>query len=52
MVWIFNHILKRLELIRDSTTQIFPQNQFAAPAAHIQAFISGVIATCLPDWAR
>jgi hypothetical protein len=38
--------------IWDSNTKIFPPNQFAAPAAHIQAFTSGVIATQLPDQAR
>ena len=34
--------------IWDSNTDIFPPNQFAAPVTHIQAFISGVIATQLP----
>jgi hypothetical protein len=49
---IFNHILDRLLLIRDSNTEIFSPNQFAPPAAHIQAFVNGVIATCLPDHNR
>jgi hypothetical protein len=52
LAWIFDHILKQLELICDSNTQIFPPKQFAAPAAHFQAFVSGVIATCLSDQAR
>ena len=43
--WIFDHIFERLMAIRDSNTKIFPPNQFAAPATHIQAFTSGVIAT-------
>ncbi len=43
--WIFDHILECLMAIRDSNTKIFPPNQFAAPATHIQAFTSGVIAT-------
>jgi len=47
--WIFNHILECLMAIWDSNTKIFPPNQFAAPAAHIQAFTSGVIATRLPN---
>jgi hypothetical protein len=47
--WIFDHIFERLMAIRDSNTKIFPPNQFAAPAAHIQAFTSGVIATRLPN---
>ncbi len=50
--WIFDHILKRLMAIWNSNTKIFPPNQFAAPASHIQAFTSGVIATRLPDQAR
>ncbi len=50
--WIFDHILKQLKLICDSNTEIFPPYQFAAPAVHTQAFVSGVIATRLPDRAR
>jgi hypothetical protein len=50
--WIFDHILEGLELIQDSNTEIFPPNQFAAPAAHIHAFVSGVITVRLPDWGR
>jgi len=50
--WVFDHIHERLTTIRDSNTEIFSPNQFAAPAAHIQSFISGVIATRLPDRAR
>ncbi len=47
--WIFNHIHERLVTIRDSNTDIFPPNQYAAPAAHVQAFVNGVVATCIPD---
>jgi hypothetical protein len=50
--WIFDHILDHLLLICDSNMEIFPPNQFAAPAAHIQAFVNGVVATCLPDQDR
>ena len=50
--WIFDHVHERLMLIRDSNTEVFPPNQYAAPAAHIQAFTGGVIATRLPDRER
>jgi hypothetical protein len=49
--WICDHIHMRLVAIRNSNTEIFPPNQFAAPAVHIQAFVSGVIATRIPDQA-
>jgi hypothetical protein len=32
--------------------EIFQPNQFAAPAAHIQAFVNGAIGTRLPDQAQ
>jgi hypothetical protein len=53
--WIFDHVHERLGEIRDSNTEIFPPRQYAAPAVHVQAFISGVVATCIPDhthWAQ
>jgi hypothetical protein len=53
--WIFDHIHERLVTIRDSNTEIFPPKQYAAPAAHVQAFVSGVVATHIPDhkcWVR
>jgi hypothetical protein len=53
--WIFDHILDRLLSIRDSTTEIFQPNQFAAPAATIQAFLGGAVGTRLPscqDWIK
>ena len=50
--WLMDHIHERLAEIRDSNTEIFSPNQYAAPAAHIQSFVSGVIATRLPDRAR
>ena len=50
--WIFDHINDRLCDIRDSNTEIFPPRQYAAPAAHIQAFVNGTIATRLPDRQR
>jgi hypothetical protein len=51
--WIFNHVHERLGEIQDSNTEIFPPRQYAAPAAHVQAmFVSGVVATRIPDHAR
>ena len=50
--WIFNHIHEWMVTFRDSNTKIFPPNQYAAPAAHIQAFVSRVVATCIPDCNR
>jgi hypothetical protein len=50
--WIFDHIHDQLAAIRDSNTEIFPPNQYAAPAAHVQAFVSGVVATRIPDRGR
>ena len=50
--WIFDHIHERLLAIRDANTEIFPPNQYAAPAAHIQAMVGGMVATRIPDRAR
>jgi hypothetical protein len=50
--WISNHIHEPLVTIRNSNTEIFPPNQYAAPAAHVQAFVSGVVATRIPDHKR
>jgi hypothetical protein len=50
--WIFDHIHERLGAIRDSNTEIFPPRQYATLAVHVQSFVSGVVATCIPDHAR
>jgi hypothetical protein len=50
--WIFDHVHERLLRIRNANTEVFPPNQYAAPAAHIQAFTGGVIVTRLPDRER
>jgi len=50
--WVFDHIHERLVAIRDSNTEVFGPHQYAAPAAHIQSLVSGVIATRIPDRAR
>jgi hypothetical protein len=47
---IFDHIYERLHAIRNSNTEISPPRQYAAPAAHIIAFVNSTIATRLPDW--
>ena len=39
--WIFKHICKQLLLIQDSNMEVFPPNQFAAPAAHTQVHRQG-----------
>ncbi len=39
-------------MIRNSTLEIFEPNQFAAPAAIIQAFLSGAVGTTLPSHTR
>jgi hypothetical protein len=41
--WVFDHVLDRLCAIRDSNSEIFEPNQFAASAAHIQAFVNGTV---------
>ncbi len=50
--WVFDHILDRLLSIRDSTMEIFEPNQFAAPAATIQAFLGGAVSVTLPSHAH
>jgi hypothetical protein len=47
--WIFDHVNDKLCEIGDSNTKIFSPIQFAAPAAHVQAFVNGTIAMRLPD---
>jgi hypothetical protein len=50
--WIFDPILERLISIRDSNMEIYQPNQYVAPAATIQAFLGGAIATKLPTHNR
>jgi hypothetical protein len=52
LVWLFEQIHAYLTFIRDSNCVIFSPNQFAAPAATIQAFVNGAIGACLPSHAR
>jgi hypothetical protein len=50
--WVFDHVLECLILICNSTSEIFEPNQFAAPAATIQAFLSGAVGITLPSCAH
>jgi hypothetical protein len=46
--WLFEQVHAHLVYLRDSNCKIFLPNQFAAPAATIQAFINGAISVWLP----
>ncbi len=48
-LWILDSLHDCLCQIRDLNFEIFQPNQFAAPAAHIQAFINEAISTRLPN---
>ncbi len=50
--WVSDCVLERLLSIRDSTSEIFEPNQFAAPAATIQAFLGSAVSTTLPSCLR
>ena len=50
--WLFEQVHAHLTFIRDSNCEIFSPNQFAAPAATIQAFVNGAIGARLPSHAR
>ena len=52
LAWLFEQIHAHLTFIRDSNCEIFSPNQFAAPAATIQAFGNGAIGARLPSHAR
>ena len=52
LAWLFKQIHTHLTFIRDSNCEIFSPNQFAAPAATIQAFGNGAIGARLPSHAR
>ena len=50
--WLFEQAHAHLTYIRDSNCEIFSPNQFAAPAATVQAFVNGAIGARLPLHAR
>jgi hypothetical protein len=41
--WLLEQVHAHLTYIQDSNCKIFSPNQFAAPAANIQAFVNGTI---------
>jgi hypothetical protein len=51
-LWILDSLHDHLCQTCDLKFEIFQPNQFAAPAAHIQAFVDGAISTWLPDHAQ
>ncbi len=50
--WLLEQAHLHLLYIRDANSEIFLPNQFAAPAATIQAFVNGVIRVPLPSCER
>jgi hypothetical protein len=48
--WIFELVHSHLVHLRDSNSEVFSPNQFAAPAATIQTLVNGAVCTCLPSW--
>ncbi len=47
--WLLKQIHSYLSYLCDANSEIFLPNQFAAPAATIQAFVNGAIGVCLPS---
>jgi hypothetical protein len=47
--WLLEQAHSHLLYIPDANSEIFLSNQFAAPAATIQAFVNGAIGVCLPS---
>jgi hypothetical protein len=41
--WLLKQVHSHLSYLRDANSEIFSPNQFAAPAATIQAFVNGAI---------
>jgi hypothetical protein len=50
--WLLEQVHSHLSYLRDANSEIFLPNQFAAPAATIQAFVNGAIGVCLPSRER
>jgi hypothetical protein len=46
--WLLEQVHAHLVYLRDSNCEIFLPNQFAAPAATIQAFVNSAIGVRLP----
>ncbi len=47
--WLFEQVHAHLVYLRDANSELFLPNQFATPAATIQAFVNGTIEICLPS---
>jgi hypothetical protein len=47
--WLFEQVHAHLVYLRDANTELFLPNQFATPAATIQAFVNGTIGIWLPS---
>jgi hypothetical protein len=47
--WLFEQVHSHLVNLRDSNSEVFLPNQFAAPAATIQTLMNGAICTRLPS---
>ncbi len=50
--WLFKQVHSHLVYLRDSNSEVFLPNQFAAPAATIQTIVNGAICTRLPSRER
>ncbi len=50
--WLLEQAHLHLSYIRDANSEIFLPNQFAAPAATIQAFVNGAMGVRLPSCER
>jgi hypothetical protein len=50
--WLLKQVHSHLLHLRDANCEIFSPNQFAAPAATIQAFVNGAIGVRLPSRER
>jgi hypothetical protein len=47
--WLFEQVHAHLVYLRDANSELFLPNQFAMPAATIQAFVNGAIGIRLPS---
>jgi hypothetical protein len=52
LAWLLEQVHSHLSYLRDANSEIFSLNQFAAPAATIQAFVNGAIGVRLPSGER
>jgi hypothetical protein len=52
LAWLLEQAHLHLSYVCDANSEIFLPNQFAAPAATIQAFVNGAIGVCLPSRER